>query len=273
MKTTTDSMATIAAVSPARIEPGNRRDPLYGVIRSFTARWNPAFHRRKHFQVCRNNAAIILRRCGRARKRPAVDKFQFEQCCRLHDVLDARWIINTGKLNQDFVLAGTAVLLNDSFTDTELIDTIADRIDGLIDGLITIDLFLSRFESHRVSVGDLACCRDQIPFRKTFIQNPPEIRIFRGINTDSLKCVVLGASQLPENDILALELLSKPLDRLVGLRAYRIVGNDLQHQMGTASEVQAQVDSLFRLGDTRRESRKQCDRQRRNTKNDQKSCS
>src|SRR5439155_18944536 len=185
----------------------------------------------------RNNAAIILRRCGRARKRPAVDKFQFEQCCRLHDVLDARWIINTGELNQDFVLAGTAMLLDDSFTDTELIDSIADRIDSLIDGLIAIGLFLSRFESYRVGVRDFACCRDQIPFRITFIQNSPEIRIFRGINPDSLQCVVLTASQLPENDVLALELLPKALDRLVGLRAYCIVGNDLQHQMGAASEV------------------------------------
>src|SRR5207249_4405656 len=140
-------------------------------------------------------------------------------------------------------------------------------------GLIAIGLFLSRFESYRVGVRDFACCRDQIPFRITFIQNPPEIRIFRGINPDSLQCVVLTASQLPENDVLALELLPKALDRLVGLRAYCIVGNDLQHQMGAASEVSPQADLFFLLGDTRRASRRQCDGQRRNTTSAQKAFS
>ena len=54
------------------------------------------------------------------------------------------------------MLAGTTVFLNDDFTDAELIDAVANRLHGLIDGLLALRLLLRRLQTHRVGVGHVA---------------------------------------------------------------------------------------------------------------------
>ena len=55
-------------------------------------------------------------------------------------------------MNQDLIFTGSAVFLNDNFTDAELIDTISNRIHSLIDGLLTICLLLGGLQTHRVRI-------------------------------------------------------------------------------------------------------------------------
>ena len=51
----------------------------------------------------------------------------------LHDLLYARGIVDAGQLHEDLILA-QAVLLNGRFTDTKLIDTVANGFDRLFNG-------------------------------------------------------------------------------------------------------------------------------------------
>ena len=59
--------------------------------------------------------------------------------------------------------------------------------------------------------------------------------------------------------IFFLKLLAQAFNRLVGLRADRIVGNDLQHQVGAALKVESKVNLLLHLGNAGRKSGKQSD--------------
>ncbi len=53
----------------------------------------------------------------------------------LHDFLDAGGIVHAGKLDQNLVVA-QAVLLDDRLGDAELVNTVADGFDGLLDGAL-----------------------------------------------------------------------------------------------------------------------------------------
>ena len=61
-----------------------------------------------------------------------------------------------GSCNENFVVAGSAVFLNDDFSYAELVNAIANRVDGLIDRLLAVRLFLWRLEADRVCVRHFA---------------------------------------------------------------------------------------------------------------------
>ena len=93
------------------------------------------------------------------------------------------------------------------------------------------------FNADRIRIGHFSCGRNQIPFRQAFVQNPAEICVFVGIDTNCLKRIDLRASNLADGDVVFLQLLPQILDRLVRLAANRIVGHNLQDELSAATKV------------------------------------
>ena len=141
------------------------------------------------------------------------------------------------------------MFLDDDFADTKLVDSVPNGIDGLIDRLFAKRLPLRRFQPQRVSVRHVAKCRNEVPFRKAFVQNPPEIGVLGGVHTNDLELIVLGASQLAENDIFTHKHLANSFDSLVRLCPDRIVGYHLQHQVSPTLKIQPEADVVFHMGD------------------------
>ena len=59
----------------------------------------------------------------------------FQHGGRLHDFFHTRRIVDAGQLHKDLVVA-ESVLLDDRLVDAELIDAVANGLDGLGDGAI-----------------------------------------------------------------------------------------------------------------------------------------
>ena len=106
--------------------------------------------------MCGYHTAVVLGRRRLAWERSAVHQFQLEQSRRLHDPFDAGRIIHTRKLDQNFILARSAVFLDDNLSNAKLVDPVSNRIHGLIDRLFAKCLFLRRLQPHRVGVWHVA---------------------------------------------------------------------------------------------------------------------
>src|SRR5262245_13344421 len=166
---------------------------------------------------------------------------------------------HTWKLHEDLILAGTAVFLDIDLADAKLVNTIANGLDGLIDGLCSVCLLLSRLEADGVGVGYFSGCRDQIPLGETLSECSPKFTVLVGINADNLECIGLRAGDLAEHDISFVQLLSQAIDRLIGLRPDCVVGDDLKHHVDATPEIQAQLDIVLKSLFTRDKSRIRCD--------------
>ena len=94
----------------------------------------------------------------------------------LHDFLDAGGIIDAGKLDENLIVA-EAVFLNHRLGDTELVDTVANGFDGLLDGAL-LDGFST--VGLRVTFQVLSGTGGQIVFAELVIDE--RAKIARGSN-------------------------------------------------------------------------------------------
>ena len=162
------------------------------------------------------------------------------------EILRALRVLDARQLNQDAVGAAT---LDDRLTDTELIDAVPNRLDGLIDRELADTTFLALIEpehriarlSGRIGGGD--------EDRKLILQKIGETRALAGIaqlQVDPLPDPLELAGRDLRRGELALQILHRAVER----RLDRLVAFDLQDQMNAALEIQTEPKRLRAGGST-----------------------
>src|SRR5262249_16895889 len=126
-------------------------------------------------------------------------------------------------------------------SDSELVDSVANGVDGLINRLVAIGLFLGRLQTYAVRVRHFARSRNQVPLAKTFTQDRSKLTVLVRVDADDLKSVVLRPGDLAKDGVPFVELLAHRFDRLVCFASNRIVGDDLEDEVRTSPQIEPQL--------------------------------
>ena len=152
--------------------------------------------------------------------------------------------------------------MDDRLGDAELIDAVAQRFLGLVDGQLLDARRLGGGERE----GELVAFAVHTPTRQVTLDHlTAQIDILVRRHAGDLEVAVVDAGRARAGDAAALELGLDGVDRIVGFGADGVFGDDPQHQVHTALEVEAQIHFLRRrIGGPGRQA---CDAQ-----NDESAC-
>src|SRR5581483_7464220 len=235
-----------AGFGPAQIASGNGRGagdeiPLRARIGATLASDAPTGH--KH-GIGRQHATMFLQGGLLAGIRTAERLPDLQHGGGLHDLFHASGIIHAGKLDQNLILAKT-VFLNNRLTDAELIDSIANGLDGLLDRAI-LDIGQCR-RLHRDRPGILGTGVSVI-FRQAIADDGAHIGT--GFRRDTLDDDLVGSidriglGDLDVVDLLGAKIFLQALDRIIGVGIDGVVYLHLQDEVGASLEIEAEVDAV-----------------------------
>ena len=217
-----------------------------------------------HLGIQRQHAAMLREDRFAAGERPVLDFGNFQNGRRADQFLDARRIVDAGQLHQYLVLiARPPVLLHRWLRQPELIDAVADGLDGSFHGVALEGHQLGGLEPHRIVAGVL---RRQHIGGIPVVDHAAEGARLDGRDALDVDLDVIGilnplgivAIHADPGDALLAEILLEALHGLVGIRFDGVLYLDLQDQVAAALEVQPKLDVVFhvlhevgrRLGET-----------------------
>src|ERR1035437_4936564 len=217
-----------------------------------------------HLGIQRQHAAMLREDRFAAGERPVLDFGNFQNGRRADQFLDARRIVHARQLYQYLVLiARPPVLLHRWLRQPELVDAVADGLDGSFHRVSLERHQFGGLEPHRVVAGVL---RSQHIGGIAVVDDAAEGARLGGRDALDVDLDVIGilnprgivAIHAGPGDALLAEILLEALHGLVGIRFDGVLYLDLEHQVAAALEVQPKLDVVLhvlhqvgrRLGET-----------------------
>src|SRR5450756_420529 len=176
---------------------------------------------------------------GRVRTAAVVHELQLEEARRADDLLDAARVVHAGDLDDDAV---GSLPLDDGLGDTEGVDAVADRLDGLARRLVldrdplgvlvrNPPLAAALVDGPRVRRED--ACHEILELRGVRLLVEPE-REARAV----------GRARRHDRHAALAALVLQALERVLGLGAQRVGGLDLHDEVDAAAQVEAQLEPV-----------------------------
>ena len=191
----------------------------------------------EHVHVVGDLAAEILEEGLLVGGGAGLGQLPLEHGRRLDDVHDPLEVVDAGQLDDEPLVA---LALDDRLGHAELVDAVADRFEGLVDGLVAeIDVH-ERLDRH----GGLVAEERVIPVLEELVEDVLDLSFLVGNRAAQDELSRPGLGDAGEGQALLLQLLLQPGDLLVGFGADGVVGDDLHQEVDAAAQVQAEVDLL-----------------------------
>ena len=187
---------------------------------------------------------MLLQRRLLARIRPAQRLLDLQHRRGLHDFLDPRRIVHARKLHQNLVLA-EAVLLDHRLAHAQLVDAIADGLDGLRHRAVLQVGEVLRLHRNRPGIFR---ARAGVVLRQPVGNNALEIAgLLRrnALDHDHFGMVHrIGLDDVGVIDLVRPQVFLEARKRVVGVDVDRVVDLHLQDQVRPATQVEAQMNAV-----------------------------
>ncbi len=162
----------------------------------------------------------------------------FEHGGGLHDFLHPRRIVHAGQLHQNLILP-QSVLFDDGFAHTQLVNAVADGLNGLVHGAV---LQVGQGLRLHGNGPGVVRARGQIVFGQTILHDGEQVGsgFRRHAFQHNLVGMIdwIGLGDLGVVDLVRAQIFLQSLDRVVGINIDRVVHLHLQNQVSAALEVE-----------------------------------
>ena len=157
----------------------------------------------------------------------------------LDQVLHPFRVVDAGKLDHQPVAAQT-LTLDHRLSDAELVDAVADRLQGLVDRLLAdvVHLVGPAVEDH------LLAAAPPRPVRHELLEDVGEQGVLVGRQAGESEADRRFGRAGDAGGALLVQFLDQAVDVLLGFRPQRIVGQHLEHEVNAAAQVETQLDRV-----------------------------
>jgi hypothetical protein len=177
----------------------------------------------------------------------------FEHRRRANQVSHARWIVHTRQFHQNFVVrAGLPVLLHGLLSQTELVYTVADRVDRALHRIGLQFDQVGRLQPQHVvggigggcNIGRIALAQHAAEGARLQGRHTLDGNLHRIGLSHRLRIVAVHAGP---SEVLLFHVLLEPLHGLVGVGLHGVLHLNLQHQVAAALQIQPEPDIVLEI--------------------------